>query len=344
MINTEYIHGYAPHDQFLNESYFYLIDIDDIEKALISLESKIEEKIFFGESTDDYLLYVESEKKNMFTAIGEAIINLFKTFFDILKDTKNSIKEHRFGLRKKISEEKTIEAMKQNPELAQQFLQSVLSGDIKARDVKDLNRLIDEATEITKKLTNGEYDKQTFSNRMEKLGENIEKIAKPIIAVIGLATSAFAFVSGVNQLIDRPTQRMNAELNLRNAYNNATHGRHGNRTLPSRDEIRRALENTYSDENGDYMTEATSPIDAVKKVLDFFAERCTFCEDATKKLKSLQATLTNKLKDAKTSEDASTIKTAMEGIRKIMAIITKEMTTVKNIANKAFKKISGGDK
>ena len=207
MIRTSYIQEFSLADQVMGESYYLLLESKDTLDALIKLENTITSKEFFGESVEGELIMLESEKKNIFTRIGELIISTFNSFIEFLKDIGNSIKDTVTGVRKKTSDDGFKNAMRENPELAQEFMKAVLSGNIKAHDVKDMNALIAEAQSITNDLLTGKIDNKT---KEEKIDEALEKWAgraRSISALLAIPAGLFTLAKGADWAIHHGKDR-----------------------------------------------------------------------------------------------------------------------------------------
>ena len=347
MITRSYIHEYAPHDQFMCESYYLLLESKDTLGELINLENVIAEKTYFGESVDNEILVLEAEKKNIFTRIGEAVIEIFNSFIDFLKSTGTAIKDSVTGMRKKTSDDKLKEAMAKDPTLAKDFLQAVLSGNIKAHDVKDLNNLIDEATKITNDLMTGKIDKKSHSEKIDEVLDKFAKRAKNVGAILGLVGTLATAVKGFDYLthgrreeraeriqtsLDRDRQRQKDEASERRAARKE-----------QRDEEMHLKR--MSESASDYMYEGLEPStelkqpnvvkDSIHKIITFFADQASFCTDIISKLKGLMSSLSEKAKGSNNSEDGETVNAALAGLRKVMGAVTKTLTSVKNSAKKA---------
>lgn len=366
MISRSYIHEYAPHDQFMCESYYLVLETKDILNGLINLENIIAEKEYFGESVENEIFVLEAEKKNIFTRIGEAIINIFNSFIDLLKDTGKSIKDSITNIRKKSVDDKFVDAMKENPKLADDFLQGVLSGNIKAHDVKDLNKLLDEATKITNDLTKGTIDKKTHGERIEELLEKFGNGARNITAILGLVSAGVGAYKGIDYMVHGRKEdkaKRDHDKKLRDEYdkehdkeNKAKTKLQKLQTLKTEIDIDRSMRDenidpvsmiryndrlsaikkeSFLDEvDGAYLTEKVSFHDAINKVLAWFSEHFSFCNDILSKINSLKEDLTSKAKDAKNSEEGERVNTAIAGLQKVFGAISKELTTVRNASSK----------
>ena len=111
------------------------------------------------------------------------------------------------GVRKKTSDDGFKNAMRENPELAQEFMKAVLSGNIKAHDVKDMNALIAEAQSITNDLLTGKIDNKT---KEEKIDETLEKWAgraRSISALLAIPAGLFTLAKGADWAIHHGKDR-----------------------------------------------------------------------------------------------------------------------------------------
>ena len=445
MISTAYIHEYAPHDQFMYESYYILLESKDLLTNLIQMEHTIAEKEYFGESIDNEILVLEAEQKNIFARIGDAIINLFNSFITTIKDMAKSIKESITGIRKNTSDKGYRELMENDPKMAQDFLKAVMNGNIKAHDVKDLNALLDDATKIANDISTGKVKGESAKDKMDKSLEKWGKRAGSIAAILGLVTTGFtlnkhirdykSYKDGAAERAEESKfkQEEREEKRKQYAHNNlkreeelkqwnANDKDREHRVLKMAEEIKQWVANDvkrsehdedreyelirrkldfqkfineqisnfkkgvisdyefktnilkvitgnnkyqlpkkelshilkkYFSKNdlyydvssvdseygiGLYVTEASSFGDIINMVTGFFSDHFKFCNGAIEKLEGLKKSLSEKAKTAKDSEEGTNINKALEFIRKVMGKITKELTTIRNLATSLFKK------
>lgn len=312
---------------------------------------------------------LESEKKNIFTRIGELIISTFNSFIEFLKDIGNSIKDTVTGVRKKTSDDGFKNAMRENPELAQEFMKAVLSGNIKAHDVKDMNALIAEAQSITNDLLTGKIDNKTKEEKIDNALKKFAERAKAITAILGVATSTVAVAQGIDWVRHHKEDRNNREqdkllkkaqdklgvpvtkLNFAKTINDAIKNNNitqdeGNRLLDSFtkafDDYKAKLEYSSDNIDGDFFAEgvvADNITKAIQKVLNFFTDHIGFCTKAAADLKDIETSISEKAKAAKDSNDGTVINQALAGIRKVMGAVTKELNGIKNLANTAKAKL-----
>ncbi len=347
MISRSYIHEYAAHDQVMCESYCLLLESKDVVDSLIRLEQKISEKEYFGESVENEIFVLESEKKNIFTRIGELVIEIFNSMVDFLKDTGKAITDAITGARKKSNSEKFKKAMRDDPQLAQDFLKGVMSGNIKAHDVKNLNELLDEATTITNDLMKGKIDKKTFGKKIDESLDKFANLAKNLTTIIGIGTAITGLVKGVDYVTrernrndekhewsrnneDRAQARENREIDQHNwKIEDRNNGPRG----PQHIVVHNA--DTYEESVQDELFTESVLEGAFQKVMSFFTSTVGFCKDAIGKLNDLKDSLLDKVKNGnKDSEEGEKVNAALAGIRKVISAITKEMTIIKNSSSK----------
>lgn len=332
MISRSYIHEYAAHDQVMCESYCLLLESKDVVDSLIRLEQKISEKEYFGESVENEIFVLESEKKNIFTRIGELVIEIFNSMVDFLKDTGKAITDAITGARKKSNSEKFKQAMRDDPQLAQDFLKGVMSGNIKAHDVKNLNELLDEATTITNDLMKGKIDKKTFGEKIDGALDKFANAAKNIATVIGLGTAVVTAVKSYDYIKhERHENRKKAEY----AENNEVRAKAREERERESHRWNRDRQNSVNESVQDTLFTESVLEGAFQKVMSFFTSTVSFCKDAIGKLNDLKDSLLDKVKNGnKDSEEGEKVNVALAGIRKVISAITKEMTTIRNSASK----------
>ena len=329
MINGTYIHEYAPHDQFMYESHYALLDVKDAIQSILALETEIQDKVYFGESVDGELLVLEAEKKNVFERIGDAIISIFQAFVDAVKNIGKSIKESITGIRKKSSSDKMKNLMRENPEMAEKFLSAVMSGNIKANDIKNLDELVEEATKISNQLLNGKIDEKTFGEKMENALKKVSENARNIASIIGLVGTTVTAITAVR---DFRTNNIRNQAQTLNAIDNINDQR-------SRDVLRRRFLRE-SEEFDVFEATNTSFSDVVNKVTSFCADHLKFFDSASEKLNGLKTEMMNKLKNLNSEKDTSIYNTIIESIRKVMGVLTKNLNSIKLVSNKVESKLS----
>lgn len=308
MIETAYLHEYAIADQFMCESYFSEMDIDDNIKQLSAMEAAIASQEYFGESVEGELFVLEAEKKDIFTRIGEAIINLFKAFGETMGRLATEIKENFGKTKKRASSDAYRKAMQDNPEMAQEFLKAVANGSIKAHDVKDLSALIDEATRLSNDLMKGRISEDTFRGKMKKALSSTADTARSITAILGIATAGLTIYRGVTDIRDR---------------------------------VNTASTNDIVD--GSMFAESASFSDTINKVMSFFSGHSKFCGDAVNKLNDIQKTAAEQLKTDAGSNNTELLgkyNTLTSELRKVMNVVVKEENSILNLSNKLYGKIA----
>lgn len=227
MISTQYIHGANVIDVFQYESYHFLNDLQDYESQIIALEYQLEEKKFFNENVDDFMTYMESEKKNIFEKIGNKIMELGKAFVEVVDKVLKTIKEKLFGAKKLTNDEKYLKMMQDDPEFATKFKEAIASGNLKMNDFKDINALIEEANKIGNDYLSGKIDDKAFTQKMDEKLDKHAKRAKNITAILGIATTAVTVATTIskvsNGIADNSEKAVQARENLRAAEQAAEH-------------------------------------------------------------------------------------------------------------------------
>jgi hypothetical protein len=331
MISTNYLHEYAPFDQFMYESYYLLLDMKDAENQLIALESTIQEKIFFGERVDGETLVLESEKQNIFARIGEAVISLFESFVDFLKKVGNTIKESVGNIRKKTSSDKIKEAMNKNPELADQFLQGVMSGKVNAHTVKDLDELLDEATKISNELATGKIDKKDHAKKIDEALEKFGNRARNIASIVGLVGAVGGAVQAIDKLASRKSDKEKEKQEWEwKQKNQKAKEKEKSKFYASASDI----------VDGDYVSESVNPINAIKKVVDYFSDYLGFCDKTVSKVNKTKEDLVRKVQSSQNADDASNVSAITSGFNKVLSAISKDVNTVKNASKSLEAKLA----
>lgn len=201
MISNSYIHDNDVLDEFMFESYHLLNSITDDVVRLVSMEAEVEEHtIFEGADAADFTVMLEAEGNNVFEKIGNTIIAMFKSFMELIKKMTDKVKTNLIGAKKASTNASLKEAMKANPELANQFLKSVTSGNIKAHDIKDLDEMIDSATKISNDYMNGKLGEKDFNDKIDDTLAKFEKKARPISAILGVASATLGIVVSINKI------------------------------------------------------------------------------------------------------------------------------------------------
>lgn len=203
MISNSFIHSNDLCEEFIYESYHILNSIfDEMQRSYI-LETEMVESSLFSEFSDDVKPYYEEEQKNIFERIGQKLLDLGKSFVKMLAGIVDKIKGALGGTNKALKDENLKRAMKENPELANQFLKSVASGGIKYNDVADFNTLVDEATKITNDYMSGKMDDKSFSDKMDTSLKKFADKAAPIGAIIGVVSGGLGLIQSIQKITEK---------------------------------------------------------------------------------------------------------------------------------------------
>lgn len=187
-MNSRYIHEFRELDEVLESSSMIDRLFDEWNKSTEDISKKRDMFLFMNESTEDLDLYMESEDRNFFQKIGDAIITLvnkFCSFVDTIIEKATSL----FRTKKNTSSE--IEAMKNHPELAESFMNGIKDGSIKYSDYENIDEMLDTAEKIIKELDSGKIDKETgiqkFNKMVTKFNDNLKPSTELLHTVSGAA-------------------------------------------------------------------------------------------------------------------------------------------------------------
>lgn len=259
MISTAYLHEHDILDSFMEETHHIMNDVYDAMNRLTAAENYIDEQVFMGESVEDYQVMLEDTKKNVFAIIGDKIIEFFKAASDALIKFGKNIASSLKIFKKHANDEALKEQMKNNPELAKKFIDSVMSGNIKMHDVKDMNDLLKTAQELTDQLMNGKIDETEYMDKVDKKLDKYANRAKNITAILGVIAGTTGVLTVVSKLnlkgkeVDAEAIRIRGDFNalketaMREANRDA--GGKTNRVavwLKGQKKIATALETDYS--------------------------------------------------------------------------------------------------
>jgi hypothetical protein len=115
------------------------------------------------------------------------------------------------------------------------------------------------------------------------------------------------------------------------------------RANPPKDKVQRIriINDSASDiVDGDYVSEAVNPINAIKKVIDFFSDYLGFCNDAVSKVNKTKEDLVRKIQSSKNADDASNVSAITSGFNKVLSAISKDVNTVKNASKSLEAKLA----
>lgn len=206
-MNSTYIHEFKDLDEIVK--YNNLIDkiYDEWNSMNESVDEKREMLLFMNESTDDLDLFMESENKNFFQKIGDAIINLIQAFGRFIENITEKVKSI-FRNNKDRSTDKELEAMRKHPELAESFIKGIKDGSIKYSDYENIDEMLDTAEKLIKELDDGRIDKesaiQKFNKIITKFNDNLKPTTELLHTVSGAAkdiTNLATFKSDLNKAI-----------------------------------------------------------------------------------------------------------------------------------------------
>lgn len=134
------------------------------------------ESDMFESVDNDEMIALEAEGKNIFTKIGEAVMNLFDRFITMMKGWVKKIKNLSFE--KKSDSDKLEVMIKQHPELKEKII-----ANAKDFDFSEI-RTLSELDEYYKKILEAENP-----DKKKELFEKMVKVAQGTGAVVGVGVS-----------------------------------------------------------------------------------------------------------------------------------------------------------
>ena len=210
MISIAYVNGTS--EPILSTDIFSksINEIESIYESVVSSYNEYDEslkKFAFESSVNGFedlelLEVMEKEGDGIITKIGNAIINIFKSFINFLKGFKKSFSEKGFGNKSDI--EKIEVMIKKHPALKEKILAN--AKDLNLKDIQSLAEL-EKAMDEIMRMENPKSIK-------EKVKKTKEKIAGGVAIAAGTVTVAKA----IKLFTDRHSDVENmVTSNMRNA-------------------------------------------------------------------------------------------------------------------------------
>lgn len=197
MINLEYINGsidleihsiFKPYELFMESCEN---DINKIFAEFGILEEKVTlESAIMGSVPESMMMVYESEKKNIFTKIGEMIVTVYNKFVELVDKVIDTIKTHAF--KKKTDLQKLEIILKNHPDLKNEAIAAFNEGALDLSDVRSFKELDSTFDEILKMAKKKDVDPKTLRGKWEKAKEKFEKGEKSwkMVATVAGATGA----------------------------------------------------------------------------------------------------------------------------------------------------------
>lgn len=186
MIRQSYIHGmdssFLDQEQreadriFFNEQ-FELIDYYTMQRETMEM---------FHESADDIDLVTEGVNDAL-RSIGNKIIEIINRVRKFITDVIDKIKEASW--KKKDDDKKLAGLIKKDPALAKRVEIAVSEGKLELNSFKDLNTFYKTIDEVMDEIERGDADPKTIKGKITKARGVLEKNAKTLKAVAGVAGS-----------------------------------------------------------------------------------------------------------------------------------------------------------
>ena len=207
MISISFVNGeresLLASDPFLTLENAMLNASDEIDSMVSSYmktrEDYLFESSFLGFEDEEKSLYLESSKENIFKKIGDAIIEIFKKFEEMVKGVIDKLKN--MGFKSKTDTEKLEKLLKTHPELKDEVVCAYKQGDLNVADAKTLKELDSAFDEIVKMSKQKDVKPDTLRGKVEAFKKKfndidntkVVKAAKATSVVIGAAVAVVTF-------------------------------------------------------------------------------------------------------------------------------------------------------
>lgn len=196
MISLEYVNGSIsleteevcrPFESFMES---YKNDINKMFADFGILEERVTlESAIMGSVPESTMIVYESEKKNIFTKIGEMVVAIYKKFIEFIDSMIDKIKTYSF--QKKSDLQKLEVLLKNHPDLKNEAIAAFNKGALDLQDVRSLKELDEAFDEIIKLSKKKDIDPKSLRGKWEKAKEKFEKDEKSWkIVKIAAATTA----------------------------------------------------------------------------------------------------------------------------------------------------------
>ena len=233
MISISFVNGeqesLLASDSFLTLENAMLTVSDEIDSVVSSYmksrEAYLFESSFLGFEDEEKALFLESGKDNIFKKIGDAIIELFKKFQDMVKGVIDKLKN--MGFKSKSDTEKLEKLLKSHPELKDEVVCAYKQGDLNVADAKTLKELDDAFDEIIQLSKKKDVKPDTLRGKAEAFKKKVANIDKSTaVKVAGAATTVITAAGAIfmfkKHLLDSKKatyeyQKMCAEKNEKSA-------------------------------------------------------------------------------------------------------------------------------
>ena len=197
-----------------------IFDFSMVEEK-VTLESAI-----MGSVPETMMMVYESEKKNIFTKIGEMVVAIYNKFVEMIDKVIDTIKTYSF--KKKTDLQKLDILLKKHPELKNEAIAAFNEGALDLSDVRSLKELDSTFDEILKMAKKKDIDPDSIKGKWEKAkkkfeedAEKWEKVGKVaaattavITAVVAVKTLSSKFAKADNELREEKQKSKEAKAEI----------------------------------------------------------------------------------------------------------------------------------
>ncbi len=210
MINIDYINGAVSLEtDIINRSIDSFNescknDIDSMFADFSILEEKVMlESEIMGIIPEKMSIVYESEKKNIFTRVGEMIIAIYNKFVEVIDNIIDKIKTYTF--KKKSDLQKLDILLKKHPDLKNEAIAAFNEGALDLSDVRSLKELDSTFDEILKLARKQDIDPKSLKGKWEKAKEKFDKDSSKwgVVKVAGAVTTVLTAATVVKTFTDK---------------------------------------------------------------------------------------------------------------------------------------------
>ena len=210
MMINEFVSGSVSIDMdaALNEYNSFMESCDNEIDTMFTEFNMMHEKVMLESEImdsvpEDMMMVYEAEKSNIFTKIGEKIIDIFKKIIELIDKGIDKLKDLSFKHKSELQKAEII--AKKYPNFKNQILKSAEAGDLDLKDInslKDLEKVYDEIVKLSKqKDADPKSLKAKWDNAKEKFKKDIESKAKTADSVNKFLTAGVAIAFFIPNLI-----------------------------------------------------------------------------------------------------------------------------------------------
>ena len=212
MISMSYING----DQEIFPLFDPIIklekEMDDIVDEINLMYTEYTQAKMIDDMNEMFNEAEEGEKKsdvahkNFVDKLGSGIIRMVEKAIAFIQSILDKIKEITFSSKSDL--DKVDALIKEHPNMAESIKQSFLKGELKLSDVKSLNDLNKQYTELIEAANKASVDPNSLEAKWEKAVDIFNKAKVPAAAVLGITAGVLTLHNFAPQWLEQ-TKKLN---------------------------------------------------------------------------------------------------------------------------------------